>query len=268
MFIQRFGTWIKRGAGVFHPTDLASCIRAFDGGIDAINAASGVHAVDTETVDTWTDQTLNADGTQTTNGDRPVMDSGSMNGSDSLIWDGSNTYMDLGSGSIISATGDFNLFFLVDADETNTTINAIFSQYIKVANNGAYLIQTRNTGSVSRYTITLESDGTQGDVNMNLDLNSPPYGPIIVEFYRSGNTFGGDLNEGGTTGSNVDAGTRSILQTGNALGVRTNSGTGYLDTPITGQWGGSIGAFFAFDARLIGTDHSDVVTYLKNTYIP
>jgi hypothetical protein len=145
--------------------------------------------------------------------------------------DGTSDYLDLGNPGdpAIPETGDFGLFALVKFNAKGSGESIIFSQYIGAAGNGRFYLRHESDGDLL---VFLGDDGTLGGVTMETTSGGTDGDIMLAGLVRTGNSFSLRLN-GVEEDSLTDAGTRSILQTGNLIFARSNGSGGYTDSPTS-----------------------------------
>lgn len=139
---------------------------------------------------------------------------------------------DAGPLGLIPATGDWAWVCRLAPNPIGDQI--VFAQFIAVAGNGRVDCRIRSSNAVA---LALGDDATQPTVL--LEGGTVTTGALnTFSARRSGNVYVIRL-DGTQVDTHTDAGTRSILQTGNTIGSRASSTTDY-DGPQSAFYDGSI----------------------------
>ena len=158
----------------------------------------------------------------------PGTDWVTSSGKYALDFDGTNDFIDVGSRSLLSATGDWTISGWIFHRDTPFDTDAMFSQYIAVGNNGRLFLGINNSNKARLF---LGSDPTLPSVNVlsSGTINTGQWCHLAAT--RSQSTFTLFV-DGTAVASHTDAGNRQILQTGNILGAFTDSSVTYNAVPL------------------------------------
>lgn len=124
---------------------------------------------------------------------------------------------------------------------SSSSQETIFAQYIAAGDNGRLLIR-RSDADTSKVSYFLGNIGVHPTVNTEFGtIDNSGWNYFSVS--RNGSLFSGTLNGGAAVIRTDSDATRSILQTANLFGVRTNSSGSYKEPPLAAFLSGSLDEF-------------------------
>lgn len=188
--------------------------------IEANDLAQG----DGTAVATLTNGSDDLDATQVVAGSRATYNTNEIQGSSVITFDGNDFYdFENEDEPLIRSTRDFTIIIAARLLQSGG-VQTVLAQYLNDTNVG---------GLIARYDggweLAIDSDGVQPALSLKSGAGSVGQ-PVFVVMSRSGNDYTLEVDNV-LSDSATDAGTRSILETGNLVGARGSDALDYTNTP-------------------------------------
>ena len=199
--------------------------------------------------------------TQSSSGSRPLRKTSVQGGKDTLLFDGSNDFLE--GGDYLDFTAPYGLTFFVVVRRSTSGYSAVFGKYGRDSATGretGWLLEMMDN-SLFRFYVANKDTNVASGVSSSVTLEANSYAVLSVRSTAGSASTTTTLYKGGasvsTTGSVADA----AIDNDFAMQIGR-----YVWTSPGGYFGGSIGEIVVYNAALSNTDRAAVESYLMTKW--